>query len=58
MQSGTKVSLNGNSLTINGTLTGTNEIVGSAKSGLVLNGTSSSTLNFVQYTRCDKQCIE
>jgi hypothetical protein len=46
IQSGAEVLLNGNSLTINGTLTGTNKFVGSDKSGLVLNGTSSSTLNF------------
>ncbi len=50
IQSGAQISLNGKSLTINGTLTGTNKFVGSTKSGLVLNGTSSSTLNFDNVT--------
>uniref|UniRef100_UPI000688E65A Ig-like domain-containing protein n=1 Tax=Segetibacter koreensis TaxID=398037 RepID=UPI000688E65A len=48
IQPGAKVSLNGNTLTVNGALTGTGEFVGSPTSGLIVNGTSTSTVNFLQ----------
>ncbi len=50
LQTSTTLTLNGQSLTANGNITGSGIIIGSTTSSLILSGTGASTLNFNQTT--------
>lgn len=57
LSAATNLTLGGNTLTVNGNLSGTGDIIGSSTSTLILNGTGSETLRLEQTARSNRSLL-